>query len=357
MKKAVLIITSLIVIILVILGVMNRNLIMMAYGFYQLTPSESFDESTHPGEPDYADTKWWAGLPDRSDEVDVTPAAVTDNQSAAQVDVFFIHPTTYFEPGNGWNQPLDNELANQRLKLGVMKGQASAFNGCCRIYAPKYRQAAISAFMDQESGPKALDLAYGDVKKAFEYFLANHNNDRPFILASHSQGSYHAVKLLEDYFTGKPLLNNLIAAYLVGGPMTEDHLQKTPDIPLCDSPTMTHCQISWNTVSAEAADFGAEPNHCVNPLNWKANGGQATLEDNQGGVRFTEENDNPDTDPNVVDATCSEGRLVITKPAEGYDQMFMGEGNYHIYDYSLFYMNVRNNAIDRTQAFLGKSGD
>ena len=136
--------------------------------------------------------------------------------------------------------------------------------------------------------------------------------------------------------------------------MTESHLQKTPDIPLCDSPTMTHCQMTWNTVSAEAANFGAEPNHCINPLNWQANGGQANHGDKLGGVRFTAEDGNSDMDPNVVDAICSEGRLVISKPAEGYDRMFMGKGNYHIYDYSLFYMNIRENAIERTLAFLSQ---
>jgi len=354
MKNTVLVIVSIIVIGMLTLAIVNRNLIAMVYTIYQMTPKQSFDESTHPTEPDYADPIWWAGLPDRIDEVDATPADEFDNQTAAEVDVFFIHPTTYFEPGNGWNQPLDNVTANQRLKLGVMKGQASSFNGCCKIYAPKYRQAALSAFMDEDDGPKALNLAYTDVKAAFEYFLENQNNGRPFILASHSQGSHHGVRLLEDYFTGKPLLDRLVAAYLVGGPMTDSHLQKTPDIPLCDSPTMTRCQMTWNTVSAEAANFNEEPNHCVNPLNWKANGGQATHKENLGGVRFMAENDNPDKDPNIVDATCLGGRLVISKPAEGYDRMFMRKGNYHIYDYSLFYMNIRENAIERTIAFLNQ---
>jgi hypothetical protein len=138
--------------------------------------------------------------------------------------------------------------------------------------------------------------------------------------------------------------------------MTQGHLGKTPDIPLCDSDTMTHCQISWNTVTSDASDFGAEPNRCVNPMNWKADGSMATHTENLGGVRFTAENDNPDADANVVDATCIEGRLVISKPETGYDQMFMGKGNYHIYDYSLFYMNVRDNAIKRTAAFFKQTG-
>ena len=357
MKKIILIIAGIFLLGIGVVAFIYRDLIPIAYDFYQMMPDKSFDETIPPPAPDYASDSWWAALPGRSDEADVIPNAdVIDNQPDASVDVFFIHPTTYFEAGNSWNQPFENETANRRLKLGVMMGQASSFNGCCKIYAPKYRQAALLAFMDGDDGPKALDLAYEDVKSAFEYFIKHLNMGRPFILASHSQGSFHAVRLLEDYFTSKPLLHQLVAAYLIGGPMTNEHLNKTPDIPLCDSPTSTRCQIGWNTVGKEYSASNYADSHCINPLNWRADQGYASSNNNLGGVRFTPDNRQPDIDPAVVDAECQEGKLVISRPPTGYDYMMMGPENYHIYDYSLFYMNIRQNAIDRSLAFLGASG-
>ena len=44
---------------------------------------------------------------------------------------------------------------------------------------------------------QALDLAYLDVKEAFRYWQ-NHSEDKPFFLASHSQGSLHAQRLLTE---------------------------------------------------------------------------------------------------------------------------------------------------------------
>ncbi|HBW99422.1 MAG TPA: DUF3089 domain-containing protein, partial [Gammaproteobacteria bacterium] len=51
------------------------------------------------------------------------------------VAVFFVHPTTYLSNAT-WNQPLDHETTNQRTDNWVMRFQASAYNGCCDVYAP-----------------------------------------------------------------------------------------------------------------------------------------------------------------------------------------------------------------------------
>lgn len=59
---------------------------------------------------------------------------------------------------------------------------ASAFNGCCRIFAPRYREAHIlslvvgeSATEKPENAFKALDLAFTDVAKVFEHYLQYEN--------------------------------------------------------------------------------------------------------------------------------------------------------------------------------------
>ena len=84
------------------------------------------------------------------------------------VDVFFVHPTTYLSPDT-WNAPLDHADANLRIEKRVLKMQASAYNLAGRIYAPRYRQATFGAFFDQEgNGLQALIYAYKDVQDAFD---------------------------------------------------------------------------------------------------------------------------------------------------------------------------------------------
>ena len=82
----------------------------------------------------------------------------------------------------------------------MLATQASVFNKECDIYAPEYRQATFAA-ISQDLGAnssQALEVAYTDVKKAFTYFLENYSNGKSFFLASHSQGSLHAQRLLSE---------------------------------------------------------------------------------------------------------------------------------------------------------------
>ena len=77
--------------------------------------------------------------------------------------------------------------------------QASVFNRSCRVYAPRYRQAIVRVFKEEsKDGKKALDLAYRDVKRAFQYYLDHYNQNRDFIIASHSQGTLHCTRLLKE---------------------------------------------------------------------------------------------------------------------------------------------------------------
>jgi hypothetical protein len=95
----------------------------------------------------------------------------------------------------------------------------------------------------------------------------------------------------------------------------------------------------------------------VNPLTWKADGEYAAAELNIGGVVFPEQGDErPEPDVGVVCAECIDGALVISRPeGEGYSYMPMGRDNYHVYDYTLFYMNVRKNVAERVAAYMAKS--
>ena len=65
----------------------------------------------------------------------------------------------------------------------------------------------------------AFNGAYEDVRSAFFYYLQHWNQGRPFILAGHSQGSQHLVRLIQELETlheTSVLLDRLVAAYLIG---------------------------------------------------------------------------------------------------------------------------------------------
>jgi hypothetical protein len=64
--------------------------------------------------------------------------------------------------------PVADRDSQDRATLFV-RSQASAFNQVAEIWAPKYRQAAFGAFLLKSADAnRALDLAYGDVERAFE---------------------------------------------------------------------------------------------------------------------------------------------------------------------------------------------
>jgi hypothetical protein len=117
-----------------------------------------------PPPPDYADAAAWAAWPGRASGADGIPPglehdALSDDSKA---DVFFIHPTTYLSGASANARYDEPGGTTTRIDSGVLRFQASAFNACCRIFAPHYRQAALAAFTrrDTVAAIAAYQLAY-----------------------------------------------------------------------------------------------------------------------------------------------------------------------------------------------------
>ena len=125
--------------------------------------------------------------------------------------------------------------------------QASVFNRSCRIFAPRYREAHLDAFYtsNAEEADKAFDLAYKDLKAAFEYYLQHYNGGRPIIIAAHSQGSKLALRLLKDFFDEKPLQKQLVVVYLLGWQIPKDYFTT---LQMCADSTQTGCLCGWRTL-------------------------------------------------------------------------------------------------------------
>ncbi len=319
-----------------------------------LNPASPFDVKKVPAVPDYAQLRNWAAHPEKKDAADRTPNGLRDEQATAAVDVFFIHPTTYLGTRGGennWNAAVDNARLNATTDSSTILFQASIFNGVGRVFAPRYRQAHLNVFHsdDKVSNQQALDTAYADVAAAFDYYLKHWNKGRPFIIASHSQGAVHAKTLLLKVVENTPLQKQLVAGYIVGWRVERDFFK---NLPPCTSPDQTGCYCSWRTWKAKYGRRKAnEPNSvCVNPLSWTITEGEyAPKSANRGGVvrPFAT------LRPGLTDAEVWRGFLLADKPKFPGSILFVRK-NYHIGDFNLYYLNVRENAQARAAAFLKK---
>ncbi len=305
----------------------------------------SYPQYTPPPAPDYSWESNWAALPFRQDYADLTPdATITDQQSSAVADVFYIHPTV-FDTKKVWNANVVDIETNHNVDTKAILNQATIFNGSCRVYAPRYRQMTLSGFHTKDTASKniALKVAYSDIKAAFEYYMKHYNQGRPFIIAAHSQGTVHGTWLVREIIDNKPIQRQLIAAYLVGFPMGQD---KFKAIPVCNSPTQIGCVAHWATyIEGEAPKDSVWYKNAVvtNPVNWKSDGTPAAGSEHLGIVWKNYQYDNnkhleTSTYKNVLN-------LQNIYPIKV-------KKNLHIGDYNLFWMNVRQNAGDRVEAFV-----
>ncbi|MBD3666064.1 DUF3089 domain-containing protein [Sulfitobacter aestuariivivens] len=342
---------GLVLVILFGLASLFRNEVWYLGARLLIKPSQEFFQSSTPAAPDYTRNAAWAAHPDTDDNADFVPPGLPAVDEPRQVAAFYVHPTTYIS-GAGWNAPLDDPDASQWRDGSLLLAQASAFNACCTVFAPKYRQATFWVFIDDApSATAALDLAYRDVATAFDQFLTEIDG-APFILAGHSQGAQHLMTLLTNRFSTGPLRDRLVAAYAIGLP-TRGILGATQAIPLCQTATETGCYVAWNAMGSDGQMAEIDrPRPCVNPLSWQPNGARVPASENLGALSVTGE---ITLTPAFASAQCHADRLEVGPFASNiFDDvpLRLGKDNYHVLDYSLFYANIRQNAVDRSKAFI-----
>lgn len=299
--------------------------------------------------PDYSNLDYWAAHPYKKDPSDSVPKPLRKSYMPdSVVDVFFIHPTTFTEPGDvRMNAEINDAALNAKTDYSSILFQASAFNEQ-RVFAPRYRQAHYRAYLIQDTvaALQAFEKAYLDVKDAFQYYLDHFNGGRPIIIASHSQGSTHAIRLLQEFFDGKTLGNRLVVAYIPGMDIPRNSFSKLQP---CRDSVQTGCFCGWRTYRK-----GYEPNmepryqdsYVTNPLNWTADSTYAAAAENKGAVL---KNFNK-LYRSVTDAQVYKGFLWVKHPKFPGSFLY-NTSNYHIGDINLFYLNIRSNIQTRIRAF------
>ncbi|MCR5871477.1 DUF3089 domain-containing protein [Sphingomonas sp. J344] len=314
-------------------------------------PPARFDPAAAPPAPDYAGPTHWASLPSIRDDGDTTPQGVPEPpQLRAPADVFFIHAAVPLRRPV-WNADTNDVWFNGDVGQTTIRNQASAFNGCCAIYAPRYRQANP----DGESGA-ALAIAYSDVARAFVEFRRR-VGDRPFILAGHGQGSQLGQMLIERAIDGQPVAARMVAAYLPGHAIQLDWFKARQSVRACTAATDTGCIASWSIwLEGRKVPRTRAAIACINPINWSTD--MPSVYRQHRGAWFRDGLERPEPlrgpDTWLIDATCgADGRLVIATPGSPYTRFMRPDGSYHALDYQLVWMDVRHNAVQRVAAFLG----
>jgi hypothetical protein len=326
----------------------------------------------------YEDPKLWYSRPGIgvSDPARWQPAYAGDRgllptpaEPKAPFAVFFVHPTSYVNRAS-WNAPLENggDPEAERIARIYLRGMASPFNAASEIWAPRYRQATMGAFLtDAPEGKQAVDAAYADVREAFRFFLSSLAPGTPIVLAGHSQGALHLKRLLAEEIKGSPVAARLIAAYVIGWPVSMTHDLPVMGLPACAAPGQSGCVISWASF-AEPADPasllkayaanpaldgqapGNDPMLCSNPLTG-APGGSAPASANLGTLVPEQSMDKGTLQPGLVPARCdARGLLLIGSPPEMGSYVLPGN-NYHVYDLPLFWANTRADVIARAAAW------
>ncbi len=302
--------------------------------------------------PDYSKLQYWAAHPLKKDPSDSVSQPLINEQRDSLADVFFIHPTTLTSKASAgvvWNASINDAYLNAKTDYGSILYQASVFNGSCRVFAPRYRQAHIHSFftLDQPASKAALELAYADVKNAFIYYLENHHNNRPIIIASHSQGTYHAGKLLKEFFENTALSQKLVAAYIIGLGVPNNYFSVLQP---CKTASETNCFVTWRTFREgyipEYVKEEKGESWSTNPLSWSLSDSAISRNENKGSVLFKFNKLYKHTNG----ARNHKGVVWTNRPRFFYG-IFMRTKNYHAGDINLFYYSMRKNVRDRIAAY------
>ncbi len=299
---------------------------------------------------DYGYMVNWAAHPKKKDESD-TLAVGAKIKSSKNVDVFFIHPTTLTGKliAGHENAKITDVIINKKTDESPIRFQASVFNEECNVYAPRYRQAHLKMYDEKDSTKlyESFGKAYADIRDAFIYYLANNNQGKPFIIASHSQGTTHAKRLIKELVDNKPIQEKMIIAYLVGMPVLKREFE---NIPLCMDSIQTNCFVSWRTFHKNYHDDWAnrlDTNIAVvNPVTWLTTSEIAEKEKHKGAVLYNLQKSFPG-----IQETQAEGSGVWISRPRFPGSILYNTKNYHVGDINLFYIDIRENIKTRISQY------
>ncbi len=280
-------------------------------------------------------------------------------------DVFYIYPTVCTTEDKSNLCSVDNQQMREAAK-SVFKLQAEAFDTVADIYAPLYTQYNFRAFeysnyeriqRDTLNNVQGLSDIYG----ALDYYFENLNQDRPFILVSHSQGSAVMLVVLSDYMKKHPeYYKNMAAAYVIGYPVTKEYLKSNPHLKFAKKSDDTGVIISYDVQAPDKSGINvlqAKNQLVINPLNWSRSQRLVKADKNLGSL---DEQTLQITTPGIADAKVNKKLGVVicsTADTAKYEiklPKLFGSGSFHGQDFQFYFLNLRENAKVRIDKFLSR---
>jgi pimeloyl-ACP methyl ester carboxylesterase len=317
----------------------------------QFTPQPKFEPSV------YDDPEMWISRPGmgESDPARWLPEGASRAPQPVCAAVFFVHPTLA-------------DAQSRALAETFVRGMASPFGDAAQLWAPRYREATIGAFLtDTPAAQQALALAYGDVVQAFDHFIAKTDPNTPIVLVGHSQGARHLLRLLRDRGAGLAMSRKVVAIYLIGWPVSWQHDLSVSDFVACRTPEQTNCVVSWQSFG-EPADPGmvqraydrelgldgkplkGSPFVCTNPLTG-ALGGSTPASANLGTLVPDVAMSKAVLRPHMLGASCRADGFLSLGSAPNLGPYVLPGNNYHVYDIPLFWANLRADFTRRAAAW------
>ena len=308
-----------------------------------------FDPGVTPQPPDYSKADGWAVLPGIHPDF---LEGFDKNLNDKNADVFYVYPTLFTDKKNSaWNADIGLSTVRNQVRQTAVKYQASSWLKSANLYVPFYRQAHYRIFVEtySQQGAPAWEIAYQDVKNAFEYYLKNYNKGKPIIIAAHSQGSMHAKRLIKEFFDQKPLQNQLVAAYLIGTRILPDEFQSIEPLTSAEA---TGGFVSWNSYKMNKIPKNFESwfkgGVTTNPIRWDTQK-HSVLREHQGVL-----NKDLVVYPNSVSIEVTNGVLWTSLPKIPGRFFLAWIKNYHFADINLFWKDIESNALLRVQSWYKK---
>ena len=331
-----------------------RNLFLLGIVLFFLTSCgvhyRSTIFNTNPTSISYEDKQNWAVYAGKTSD----GKFVSKFSDTLQADVFFVYPTLLTDKKDTrWNAPVQDSIICDGVQKWIIPFQASAWVNAARLFVPYYRQNHYRAFFEpylSQGGQEAKALAYEDVKAAFEYYLNHENKGRPIILAGHSQGAIHLKKIVQEFFDGTQLQQQLVAAYLAGTRVSKDEFKHVK--PLV-SPEQTGGFVSWNSYK-----MGKLPKYAdwykgavtTNPVTWDSTT-TSEFSDHKGLLYY-----NQQLIPTCLTVEVTDGLLWVSLPKVPKRFWVSFVKDYHRFDVSFFWQDIRENAALRVREFLNQNG-
>jgi hypothetical protein len=309
--------------------------------------------------PDYSQKSCWYQIPEITKDI----------------DTFYIPATEYIASSFEEGASDYAEIGNAEVLAGApieYDAHASAFQDSTNVFMPYYRQSGLRFAGEVWKETGTIDAAisgipYDDITAALDYYFENYNEERPFIIAGHSQGSAMTKLVLKKYFKEHPeYYERMVAAYVVGYAVTKSELEEYPHLKFATGEADTGVIVSWNTEGPKNSEENVAtavllPGAIsINPLNWMLDDTYAPASENLGSYMPNEETGENEIVDVGADAQVNPERgVVVTNAAveplpeelAAVAAEFFGPDGRHASDYSYYYNNIKDNVAKRIAAY------